>query len=150
MDDARIAAGQTELWIFGYGSLMWRPDFAHEEAVHARVDGWRRGFFIYSTHHRGSHARPGLVLALDRGGSCEGMAFRVPGSQAARTLAAYGSHDPNAPHVTTLGEEKEINTFLRLRSPTVIARLREAFPDLPDEPDARTVFLKLRELRNRW
>jgi cation transport protein ChaC len=96
MSDRRIVAGSAgvgmsgaagELWIFGYGSLMWRPDFAYEEAVHARVDGWRRGFFIYSTHHRGSHAKPGLVLALDRGGSCEGIAFRVAGAQAARTLA---------------------------------------------------------------
>jgi hydroxyacylglutathione hydrolase len=69
---------------------------------------------------------------------------------AARTLATYGSHDPNAPHVTTLAEEKEINTFFRLRSPTVIVRLREVFPDLPEDPEARTVFLKLRELRNRW
>ena len=75
------------LWIFGYGSLMWRPDFEYEEAVHARVDGWRRGFFIYSTHHRGSHARPGLVLALDRGGACEGIAYRVAPEKAAHTLA---------------------------------------------------------------
>ena len=69
---------------------------------------------------------------------------------AARTLATYGSHDPSAPHVTTLGEEKEINTFLRLRSPTVIARLREAFPELSPSPTPRDVFLRLRELRNRW
>ena len=52
--------------------------------------------------------------------------------------------------VTTLEIERGINTFFRLTSPTVIARLREAFPDLPDQPDARTVFLKLRELRNKW
>ncbi len=52
--------------------------------------------------------------------------------------------------ITTLGEEKRINTFFRLRSPSVIARLREAFPDLPEAPDARTVFIRLRELRNRW
>jgi hydroxyacylglutathione hydrolase len=52
--------------------------------------------------------------------------------------------------VTTLGLEKAINTFFRLQSPSVIAQLREAFPDLADEPDARTVFLRLRELRNSW
>lgn len=73
--------------MFGYGSLMWRPGFEFAEAVPARVEGWRRGFFIYSTHHRGTHARPGLVLALDRGGSCCGMAFRVPAGQSAETLA---------------------------------------------------------------
>ena len=52
--------------------------------------------------------------------------------------------------MSTLGLEKEINTFFRLHAPTVIARLREAFPDLPDAPDEKTVFLKLRELRNSW
>jgi hydroxyacylglutathione hydrolase len=52
--------------------------------------------------------------------------------------------------VTTLALEKEINTFFRLRSPTVIARLRESFPDLPEDPDPKTVFLKLRALRNNW
>jgi hydroxyacylglutathione hydrolase len=52
--------------------------------------------------------------------------------------------------VTTLGQEKRINTFLRLQNPTVIARLREAFPDIGEHPDARTVFVKLRELRNSW
>jgi hydroxyacylglutathione hydrolase len=52
--------------------------------------------------------------------------------------------------ITTLGLEKEINTFFRLTSPSVIARLRESFPDLPDEVDPKTVFLKLRELRNSW
>jgi hydroxyacylglutathione hydrolase len=58
--------------------------------------------------------------------------------------------DPNAAYISTLEVEREINTFFRLTSPTVIARLREAFPDLPEQPDPRTVFLKLRELRNSW
>lgn len=58
--------------------------------------------------------------------------------------------DPNAPLVTTIGLEREVNTFFRLRSPSVVAALRESFPDLPDEVDPKTVFLKLRELRNSW
>jgi hydroxyacylglutathione hydrolase len=65
-------------------------------------------------------------------------------------LERLSGQDPNRAYVSTLGVERTINTFFRLRSPTVIARLREAFPDLPDEPDPRTVFLKLRELRNKW
>ena len=60
------------------------------------------------------------------------------------------AQDPASARVTTLQEEKQINTFLRLSSPSVIAALREAFPDLPDQPDAKTVFVKLRELRNQW
>ncbi len=58
--------------------------------------------------------------------------------------------DPADALVTTIGLEKEVNTFFRLHNPSVIRRLREAFPDLPDEPDPRTVFVRLRDLRNSW
>ncbi len=70
---------------------------------------------------------------------------RAPG-----LLAEIEDQDPGQALVTTLALEKEVNTFFRLHNPGVIARLREVFPDLPDEPDAKTVFLKLRELRNSW
>jgi hydroxyacylglutathione hydrolase len=69
---------------------------------------------------------------------------------AAMLLAEAKRHDPAKARVTTLGEEKHINTFFRLQNPAIIARLRERFPDLPEKPDERTVFLKLRELRNAW
>ena len=65
-------------------------------------------------------------------------------------LAAAKKHQPADAPVTTLGEEKRINTFLRLQSPAVIARLRESFPDIGEHPDPKTVFVKLRELRNKW
>ncbi len=65
-------------------------------------------------------------------------------------LPKVTGHDPATSIVTTLGEEKKFNTFFRLASGSVIARLREAFPDLPAAPDAKTVFVKLRELRNKW
>ncbi|MGE0257796.1 MAG: hydroxyacylglutathione hydrolase [Alphaproteobacteria bacterium] len=71
-------------------------------------------------------------------------------AKAGQLLPAMEKQDTNQPLVTSLGLEKEINTFFRLTSPSVIRRLREAFPDLPDNPDQRTVFLKLRELRNKW
>lgn len=66
-----------DLWVFGYGSLMWRPGFAHEEAVEATIHGWHRALCVYSHVHRGTPTAPGLVLGLDSGGSCRGMAFRV-------------------------------------------------------------------------
>lgn len=76
---------------------------------------------------------------------------REPDNRKARALlAAISDQDPADALVTTLAQEKEINTFFRLHSPSVIARLREAFPGLPEDPDPKTVFLKLRELRNRW
>ena len=65
-------------------------------------------------------------------------------------LPSVVEHDPAVSAVTTLAQEKQVNTFMRLSSPSIIARLRQDFPDLPDAPDARTVFSKLRELRNRW
>lgn len=75
-----------DLWVFAYGSLMWRPGFAYEEVEHAKLVGWSRAFCIYSRYHRGTERRIGLVLGLDRGGACEGMAFRVKAENAAATL----------------------------------------------------------------
>ena len=75
-----------DLWVFGYGSLMWRPGFAYEEARHARLAGYRRCFCIYSVYHRGTAKRPGLVLGLDRGGACEGIAYRVAAPQLQQTV----------------------------------------------------------------
>ncbi len=76
---------------------------------------------------------------------------REPDNEAAKSLlAAVEQQDPERALVTNLALEKEVNTFFRLHSPGVIAALRREFPDLPDAPDEKTVFLKLRELRNRW
>ncbi len=76
---------------------------------------------------------------------------REPGNKAAQALLDdVADQDPNAPLVSTLALEKEVNTFFRLNNPSVIAQLRESFPDLPTEVDAKTVFVKLRELRNNW
>ena len=70
--------------------------------------------------------------------------------RAQEMLARLKGQDLDHPFVATLAAEREVNTFFRLTSPTVIAKLREAFSDLPEHPDPRTVFLKLRELRNSW
>ncbi|MEO3389287.1 gamma-glutamylcyclotransferase [Mesorhizobium sp. CAU 1741] len=76
-----------DFWVFGYGSLMWRPGFAHTETHRARLMGYRRALCVRSHVHRGTPDRPGLVLGLDRGGSCLGMAFRVPGDLSGEVLA---------------------------------------------------------------
>jgi cation transport protein ChaC len=81
-----MAHDKRDLWVFAYGSLMWRPGFAVDEVVRARVTGWRRSFCIYSRFHRGTLRRPGLVLGLDRGGSCDGLAFRVGPDNVSATL----------------------------------------------------------------
>jgi cation transport protein ChaC len=66
-----------ERWVFGYGSLMWRPGFPFEERSVATLHGRRRAFCIYSVHHRGTNERPGLVLGLAPGGAVRGAAYRV-------------------------------------------------------------------------
>src|SRR5712675_570251 len=76
---------------------------------------------------------------------------REPDNKSARKmLDKLAGQDPNSAYISTLEVEAEINTFFRLTSPVVIAKLRESFPELPEKPDQRTVFLKLRELRNSW
>ncbi|MBL4916396.1 gamma-glutamylcyclotransferase [Szabonella alba] len=76
------------LWVFGYGSLIWNPEFPVAEQRIARLPGWHRSFCMRSIHHRGSEAEPGLVLALDRaaGAHCAGVAFRVVEGAEADTL----------------------------------------------------------------
>ena len=75
-----------DIWVFGYGSLMWRPGFPYLEAQRARLTGWHRRFCIVSRHYRGTALRPGLLLGLDRGGVCEGVAFRVAAENVAGVM----------------------------------------------------------------
>ena len=93
---------------------------------------------IYPGH---DYIENNLRFALDR---------EPDNARAQSLLDDVADQDPGRALVSTLGLEKEVNTFFRLHSPTVINRLREAFPDLPDEPDEKTVFVRLRDLRNSW
>lgn len=77
----------AERWVFGYGSLMWRPGFPFAERRAATLHGRRRAFCIYSVHHRGTYERPGLVLGLAPGGATRGAAYRVAEADWAWTYA---------------------------------------------------------------
>lgn len=73
--------GDEDLWIFGYGSLIWRPEFDFSERRSAHVHGWHRALKMWSTINRGTPQVPGLVFGMLSGGSCQGMAFRIPRNQ---------------------------------------------------------------------
>jgi cation transport protein ChaC len=83
---SRPDSSKADLWVFGYGSLMWRPGFEFIDQVPARLIGEHRALCVYSFDHRGTPEKPGLVLGLDRGGACRGVAFRVPARRRDETI----------------------------------------------------------------
>jgi len=82
-----------DLWVFAYGSLMWRPGFSYLERVPARLIGLHRALCVFSFFHRGTPQRPGLVLGLDRGGMCRGIAYRIAAATRAETLRYLRSRE---------------------------------------------------------
>jgi glutathione-specific gamma-glutamylcyclotransferase len=78
--------GHEDLWVFGYGSLIWKPEFDYAERRPARVNGWHRALKMWSRVNRGTPDCPGLVLGLLTGGSCQGMVFRIPKASAPEVL----------------------------------------------------------------
>src|SRR6478736_6975256 len=91
LNDTEFSTG--ELWVFGYGSLMWRPGFEFIERVPARLIGEHRALCVYSFDHRGTPEKPGLVLGLDRGGACRGVAFRVVAKRREQTIEYLRSRE---------------------------------------------------------
>lgn len=137
-DQPALFSGDT-LFNAGAGNChhSGRPDLLYETFVNqlARLPDETR---IYPGHE---YLARNLEFTLDR----------EPGNQdAAALLERSRQQDPAKAPVTTLGEEKRVNTFFRLQSPQVIAGLQQKFPEIGEHPDAKTVFLKLRELRNQW
>ena len=90
----------ADLHVFGYGSLMWNPALRHDAQLRARVHGWHRRFCLRSLIGRGTPETPGLLLALDRGGSCSGVLLRIPAARVRQELRllwrremSWGSYD---------------------------------------------------------
>ncbi|PZF77391.1 gamma-glutamylcyclotransferase [Aestuariivirga litoralis] len=106
-----------QFWIFGYGSLMWRPGFAFERSAPARIHGYHRSLCVYSHVHRGTPEQPGLVLGLDRGGSCHGLAFEVAPERWSETIAYLRARE----QVTSVYLEKVTTARLTTSGQTVEA-----------------------------
>jgi cation transport protein ChaC len=83
---AALRSGAAPVWIFAYGSLMWNPEFPFDEARPSLLHGYHRRFCLYSRDYRGTPEQPGLVLGLDRGGSCRGIAYRLAAARTAEAL----------------------------------------------------------------
>ena len=96
---AALRGGAQPVWIFAYGSLMWDADFPRAEAEPALLRGYHRSFCLYSYDYRGTRARPGLTLGLDRGGSCRGIAYRLHSESLAETLDLLWLREMTAPRV---------------------------------------------------
>ena len=115
-----------DLWVFGYGSLVWAPGFAFAERRLATLQGYRRAFCMTSIHYRGTPEAPGLVLALDRAdtGACAGVAYRVEAPQAAEVLAylrarelvSYAYDEARLAVTLDGGEEVEAVTYVTNRA----------------------------------
>jgi len=86
--DILVQAPREDVWLFGYGSLLWKPAFEYVESRIATVRGWHRSFCIRVARFRGTRDLPGLMMALDRGGQCRGKVFRIPADQAVENLKA--------------------------------------------------------------
>ena len=82
-----------DLWVFAYGSLMWRPGFDYLERHEGRLIGAHRALCVYSFVHRGTPEKPGLVLGLDHGGACRGIVYRVAARKRAATIEYLRSRD---------------------------------------------------------
>ena len=125
--------GRDDLWVFGYASLIWRPEFASPEQRPALVRGWHRALRMRSHVNRGTPECPGLVFALLPGGACRGVAYRLPGERVAQELTRLwaremvtGVYDPRLLEASTPGGAVRALTFtLSRRSPACLPPLED-------------------------
>lgn len=119
----RLHDSTADVHVFGYGSLMWNPAMAHTQVHKARVQGWHRRFCLRLFVGRGSPQRPGVMMALDRGGACHGLLFRIPAGHVRDELhllwrreMAFGSYDARWVSTSVGGRSVRALTFVANRA----------------------------------
>src|SRR6185503_7632409 len=131
LDEFLAALPKGDLWVFGYGSLMWSPGFSYIRKARGRIHGYHRALCILSTRYRGTKRKPGLVMGLCRGGSCWGMAYRVHAERVRQALARLWKREmPRrvyAPRLlqVQLGSGRQVRALAFLADPTHPAYVRE-------------------------
>ncbi len=131
LDEFLAQRPKGDLWVFGYGSLMWSPGFSYKQKALGRVHGYHRALCILSTRYRGTARKPGLVMGLCRGGSCWGMAFRVEAQRVRQALARLWKREmPRrvyAPRLlrVQLASGREVRALAFLADPAHPAYVRE-------------------------
>jgi cation transport protein ChaC len=141
MPIAALCAGGQPVWIFAYGSLIWEPEFSFVEAEPALLHGYHRSCCLYSFDYRGTRAKPGLVLGLDRGGSCRGIAFRLSAEDLAGSLDRLWRREMTVPPVYDL-RQLPVRTGPAIRTAFAFT-VRRKTPDyagrLPADAAARLI-----------
>jgi cation transport protein ChaC len=131
LDEFMAQLPKGDLWVFGYGSLMWSPGFSYKQKALGRIHGYHRALCILSTRYRGTKRKPGLVMGLCRGGSCWGMAYRVHAERVRHALARLWQREmPRrvyAPRLlqVQLGPGRQVRALAFLADPTHPAYVRE-------------------------
>lgn len=133
--------GDGPIWLFAYGSLIWRPDFEHVESVRGRIHGWRRSFCLRDYRWRGSQEQPGFMLALDRGGSCNGVVYRLTGedpyAQMLRLLYREAAYDGDFRSIGFLNVRTEDGRVVRALTFWLMPRDDPDYANLPIEDQAQ-------------
>jgi len=119
LDRILLEHDEGDLWVFGYGSLMWDPGFSYARSCSALLRGYHRAFCVYSSRYRGTPEKPGLVLGLNRGGACRGIAYMVAPHQTGNALETLWTREmrrrtyrPRLLQVDAAGERVRALTFV--------------------------------------
>lgn len=132
---------KQDLWVYGYGSLIWRPDFEFAEQRQALLRGYHRALCLWSRINRGTPEQPGLVFGLDVGGSCRGMAFRIPAESVPKVFDALWLREmPSGAYIPRWLRCRTSQGDIRALVFTMNRKTDAYVPRMPDEQLRQVVY----------